>query len=89
MKNGCCEILGIFLEAHDVHCHHVKPRNLGGTDKYDNLRIIHEDMHRLVHATEKETIDKYLVKWKLNQNSKLIEKINALRKKCKNEPIVI
>ncbi|MEK4872383.1 group II intron reverse transcriptase/maturase [Niallia sp. FSL W8-1348] len=89
MKNGCCEILGIFLEAHEVHCHHVKPRSLGGTDKYDNLKIIHEDMHRLIHATEKETIDKYLVKWKLNQNSKLIEKINALRKKCKNEPIVI
>ena len=89
MKKGCCEILGTFLEAHEVECHHVTPRSLGGTDKFSNLRIIHRDMHKLIHATTKETIEKYLSKWKLDQNSKLVEKINEFRKKCNNELLEI
>jgi RNA-directed DNA polymerase len=87
MRNGKCEILDIFLEAYEVECHHKKPKSQGGTDKYDNLRILHVDMHKLIHATKKETIERYLAKWKIEDSSKILEKINEYRLICENEPI--
>ena len=50
----------MLLTAEEVHCHHWKPVSLGGTDEYSNLRIVHENVHRLIHATTTETILKYL-----------------------------
>ncbi|WP_433743098.1 group II intron reverse transcriptase/maturase [Falsibacillus pallidus] len=88
MKNGKCEVLGIFLEANEVACHHKNPKALGGEDKFSNLRIIHSDIHKLIHATKKETIDKYLTKWEIKQNSKLLDRINEYRKFCKVEMIL-
>lgn len=85
MKNGCCEITGQFLYAEDVHCHHFIPKNLGGSDDFDNLRIIHKSVHKLVHATKEETIVRYLSFLKLNSNQ--IKKINQYRKACNLEPI--
>ena len=57
MKMGKCEITGIFLFAVDVHCHHYIPIHLGGNDKFNNLRILHKEVHKLIHQTDKETID--------------------------------
>jgi RNA-directed DNA polymerase len=57
MKMGKCEVTGIHLSAADVHCHHFMPLHLGGSDKFSNLRIVHKEVHRLIHATRKETID--------------------------------
>ena len=56
MKMGKCEITGWDLTAYDVHCHHYKPKHLGGTDKFNNLRILHKDIHRLVHRKDNEII---------------------------------
>ena len=52
MKKGNCEITGSFLQAQDVHCHHYIPLHLGGTDKFNNLRILHKDVHKLIHMTD-------------------------------------
>ena len=49
-------------ELYEVHCHHFLPRHLGGTDQYSNLRIVHVDVHRLIHATTPESIQFYLRK---------------------------
>lgn len=89
MRNGKCEVLGIFLEAHEVECHHKKPKSLGGSDKYNNLRILHGDIHKLIHATKEETIEKYLKKWNIEGSSKILDKINEYRLHCENEPIQI
>ncbi len=89
MKNGRCEVLNIFLEAHEVECHHKKPKSKGGTDKFNNLRILHVDIHKLIHATKKETIERYLTKWKIEDSSKILDKINEFRLICENEPIQI
>ena len=40
MKMGKCEIIGEFLTASEVHCHHYIPLHLGGSDKFNNLRIL-------------------------------------------------
>jgi RNA-directed DNA polymerase len=85
MKLGKCEITGVCLFATDVHCHHYVPRHLGGSDKFNNLRILHKDVHRLIHCTNRETIDILLNK--LGLTEPMMVKINQFRKKCELEAI--
>jgi hypothetical protein len=66
-----------MLNIGDIHCHHKLPRYLGGTDEYKNLVIVCEDVHRLIHATNPETIRKYMEKLKLT--SKQLKKLEKLR----------
>ena len=80
MVMGKCEITGTFLNAEMIHCHHYLPIKLGRTDKYDNLRILHKDVHNLVHATETEIINKYKNSLRLDRD--VINKINNYRNKC-------
>ena len=61
-SKGKCEITGKLLSVNEVHCHHFLPRHLGGTDQYSNLRIVHVEVHRLIHATTPESIQFYLRK---------------------------
>lgn len=74
---GKCAVTGRMLNIGDIHCHHKLPRYLGGTDEYKNLVIVCEDIHRLVHATNPETIRKYMEK--LNLTSKQLKKLEKLR----------
>lgn len=76
-QKGKCAILNIELEINDIHCHHILPRKLGGTDKYENLIILHRDMHVLIHSTNDETIRYYMQLYNINQ--KQLTKINKLR----------
>lgn len=80
MRMGKCEILKEFLYASEVHCHHYIPIRLGGADDYDNLRIIHYKVHKLIHATTKQTISKYLRE--LDLGTEQLAKINQYRKAC-------
>ena len=85
MKMGKCEITGWLLPADVVHCHHFRPTCLGGKDDFNNLRILHKDVHRLIHATEIETINSYITR--LGISNKEVVKINKYRKNCNLEPI--
>lgn len=76
---GKCYVCGRELELEDIHCHHKIRKKDGGTDKYNNLVILHKDIHILVHATEADTIMKYLKKLNLNQHQ--LDKLNRLRSK--------
>ncbi|MGG4147573.1 group II intron reverse transcriptase/maturase [Paenibacillus algorifonticola] len=87
MKMGNCEITGMFLYAEDVHCHHYLPTSLGGSDKFINLRILHKDVHRLIHATTNHTIVE-LIK-RLDLSSEMIHRINQYREKSNLELIVM
>ena len=80
MQNGKCAVTSLFLEAEDVYCHHILPISLGGTDSFNNLVIVHEWVHQIIHATVGQTIKKYLEF--LNLNEKQVEKINKYREKC-------
>ncbi len=66
-----------FDNVGDIHCHHKIPKSLGGTDKYQNLTLIFEDVHKLVHATKPETIAKYLAILQLDKMQMI--KLNKLR----------
>lgn len=85
MRSGKCEITGRFLTAEEVHCHHYIPSSFGGTDSFDNLRIINKFVHILIHAKEMQTIKKYTGMLELSQIE--IKKINNYRKMCNLESI--
>ena len=77
-QRGRCAITGRdFLCQEEIHCHHKTPRAKGGKDGYNNLVLILEDVHKLVHSTKKSTIDFYLGLLKLND--KQLKKLNHLR----------
>ena len=84
-QNGKCAVLGSILDIDDIHCHHKLPKKLGGKDNYQNLIIVHQDVHRLIHATQLQTISRYLYALKLDKQQ--ISKVNKLRKMVGNEPI--
>ena len=52
--------------------------SLGGNDKYENLVLVLEPVHKLIHAKDKATVQKYLKI--LNLNAEQLTKVNALRK---------
>lgn len=74
---GRCAVTGKELWLDEIHCHHKQPLCRGGTDKYMNLVIVHRDIHRLIHATDPNTIAVYLNLFQLDK--KALAKLNALR----------
>lgn len=84
-QHGKCGITSIELSNEDIDCHHKIPIELGGDDSYSNLIILHNNIHKLIHAKDKKTISKYLNKF--NLNSKQLNKVNKLRILAKQEEI--
>ena len=74
-----------ILEVGKMECHHKCPRSKGGTDKYQNLVWIESNVHKLIHATQPETIQKYLEKLSLNGNE--LKRVNSLRRQVGNSVI--
>ena len=85
MKQGKCEITGVYLFASDVHCHHYTPVHLGGNNNFNNLRVLHKDVHKLIHATRKETIDLLMTQLGITEN--MVKTINQYRSKCELKSI--
>ncbi|WP_019375686.1 group II intron reverse transcriptase/maturase [Virgibacillus halodenitrificans] len=85
MKMGKCEITGWNLTAYEVHCHHYTPTHLGGTDKFNNLRILHKDIHRLIHRKNTEIISTEILKFGLTTT--MIKKLNQYRTNCGLEKV--
>ncbi|MCM3738571.1 group II intron reverse transcriptase/maturase [Bacillus cytotoxicus] len=81
-----CEVTGQELGVSEIHCHHKIPMYIGGTDDFDNLRIVHADIHKLIHATKGATIQKYV---HLITSRKTLKKLNELRSFCKLEEITL
>lgn len=80
MQNGKCAVTGNFVKAEYVHCHHILPKSLGGTDEFQNLVVVHEWIHILIHSQNTQTIAKYLTLLQLNGIQ--LKKLNKFRKKC-------
>ena len=47
------------IHKSELHIHHMKPQSLKGTNDYSNLRLVHNECHRELHAkhTRKEMRD--------------------------------
>ena len=84
-QQGKCSVAKERLSLEDIHCHHKLPKSLGGGDDYANLIILHERIHRLVHATQEETISAIMQTVQLDKRQ--LDKLNKLRKSVGNEAI--
>ena len=76
-QSGRCAVTGEILTPYNIHCHHKVPRYLGGKDNYQNLILVTNDVHRLIHAKNEETIRKYLDL--LHLDSAQLKKLMKLR----------
>ena len=76
-QKGKCAVSGVELDANQVDCHHKKPVVLGGNDSYQNLIIVSDVVHILIHSSNERTIQKYLKV--LNPNKMQLAKLNKLR----------
>lgn len=88
-QRGKCRISGEEINAHNMHCHHVRPRGLNGTDKYENLVLVHERIHRLIHASRVETIQTLINESKFPIPKKVIVKINEFRQQAQKQQIIV
>ncbi len=85
---GKCAVTGeVFELLENIHCHHKLPRGSGGKGNYQNLVLVHEDVHKLIHATTESTIQKYLSLFNLSK--KQLGKLNKFRKQAGNPPITV
>lgn len=76
--------LSEFLEARKNSRSNM-PLNHGGSDQFNNLRIIHKDVHRLIRAKDKKMIDELVSRLQLTGT--MIEKVNRFRKNVSFESI--
>ena len=83
-QRGKCAITHEPLETKDMEVHHITPIELGGKDNYENLVLVTYTVHKLIHATTPETIEKY--KEMLNNvdvNWTRLNKLRLLAGNCK------
>lgn len=84
-QNGLCFVTKQSLQIGDMECHHKIPRSKNGSDEYKNLVFVTGKIHKLIHATIDETIEKILND--LNLTDDMIEKVNKLRSLVGNKDI--
>ncbi|WP_320165148.1 group II intron reverse transcriptase/maturase [uncultured Trichococcus sp.] len=84
-QNGKCGVSGEELFLTEFHCHHKIPWDKSKDDRYSNLILVTDNVHRLIHAAKEETIANYLEITKLN--SEQIIKLNKLRKLVENKEV--
>lgn len=85
-QHGKCSVTGnIFTNIEEIDCHHIKPKEQGGTDCYENLILILKSVHILIHAKDIKVIENYRKRIKLDK--KQLKKLNELRVLAGNEEI--
>ena len=85
-QHGKCAISKEPLTLGNIIVHHITPKQAGGGDNYANLILVTPNVHRLIHATEEETIRKYLNKLKsCKLNMARLNKLRELAGNCKIE----
>lgn len=77
-QGGRCAITGLELKVDNMHCHHKNPRSKGGTDKYQNLIYLIDDIHLLIHSNKGTTQKRIIQQYSLTEE--MMDKINMLRK---------
>jgi len=83
---GKCAVTGQELQGiAEIHCHHIIPRIQNGDDKYANLVLVSETIHKLIHAVNADTILKY--RSLLNLDNEQMTKLNNFREKANLFPL--
>ena len=53
---GISYLSGEYVPVDDYHCHHMKPLEKGGTNDFDNLCVLSETEHIILHSSTPERL---------------------------------
>jgi len=53
---GRSYLSGVYVPVWDYHCHHIKPQEKGGTNDFDNLCVLSESEHNILHSSTPERL---------------------------------
>ncbi len=53
---GVSYLSGEFVPVGEYHCHHIIPRENGGTNDFDNLCVLSVTEHRILHSATPERL---------------------------------
>jgi hypothetical protein len=48
---GVSRLSGEYVPVSEYHCHHIKPKENGGTNEFDNLCVLSETEHTILHSS--------------------------------------
>jgi len=88
-QGGCCFITKEKLKIGNFKCIHHKPKNLGGSDNYNNIIIVSADVYKLIH--ERNTKNQLIYIKRIGEsirNKTILRKLNKLRKIIGNSKII-
>jgi len=74
---GVSYLSGEYVPVHEYHCHHIKPREKGGTNDFDNLCVLSEVEHGILHSSNPSELYELYPK-KKKRIKELIEKLQNL-----------
>ena len=69
---GVSYMSGEHVPVEEYHCHHIIPREKGGTDDFNNLCVLSETEHKILHGTNPEQLYKLFPK-KIERIKSLID----------------
>ena len=53
---GISYLSGDFAPVEDYHCHHITPKNKGGTNDFENLCVLSVAEHAILHSSNPENL---------------------------------
>jgi len=53
---GISYLSGEYVPVNEYHCHHIKPKENGGTNDFDNLCVLSELEHQILHSNTPEQL---------------------------------
>lgn len=71
---GKSYLSGDFVPVWDYHCHHILPREKGGTNDFNNLCVLSESEHTILHSSNPERLYEIFPK-KRRRIKSLIDKL--------------
>lgn len=76
-QQGKCAVTGEELDITQMHCHYKIPWIKSKDERYSNLILTSDTIHRMIHATREDTLLSYMQGF--NWSDSQLEKINKLR----------
>ena len=71
---GVSYLSGEYVPVNEYHCHHLKPQAKGGTNDFDNLCVLSETEHDILHSSDPSILYELYPK-KKKRIRELIEKL--------------
>ncbi len=86
-QNGKCAVTGEeFKCVSEIVCHHKHPKEWQGGDRYRNLVLVSDKIHKLIHSYDAEEIRKLIKEARVTEVTQF-EKLNKFRMKACRKPI--